>query len=100
MLGFSLKEIKGLLDLKFNKRANASQVRKKTESKLNQILEKKTNLKAIEKTLKHLIKSCDKDNAPIHDCPIIIALQDFHLSPSERDSLPKVKTKPKTRRKL
>lgn len=98
-LGFSLKEIKSLLDLKVDKRAKASQVRKKAESKLSQIAEKKTNLKAIEKVLKHLIKSCDNDDAPIHECPILIALQDFHLSPLERKSLPKIKQKTKTRRK-
>lgn len=98
-LGFSLKEIKNLLALKLNKRAKASQVRQKTEEKLNQINEKKTNLKAIEKVLKHLIRSCDDDHAPVHECPILIALEDFHLSPSERDSIPKIKFKPKTRRK-
>lgn len=79
-LGFSLKEVKTLLDLRIQKGAKAGQVKNKMRKKLNQVRQKQKNLTAIGKVLKKLIVSCDREDAPVGECPILQALQDFELT--------------------
>jgi len=68
-LGFSLKEIKDLIDLKEDPDTNCSNIRNLADSKLSEVKTKIKTLKSMEKQLIKLIKECEsKDNK---DCPII-----------------------------
>ncbi len=86
-LGFSLKEIKSLLNLKADKKAKAGQVKNEMGRKLEQVGRKQKNLSAIAKVLKQMILSCDRENAPVEDCPILKALQEFELNQLESKTL-------------
>jgi DNA-binding transcriptional MerR regulator len=86
-LGFSLKEVKSLLSLRSDKTAKAGQVKNETRKKLEQIRQKQKNLNAIMKVLKHMIDSCDRENVPVEQCPILKSLQDFELNHLERKTL-------------
>lgn len=90
-LGFSLKEIKGFLELRIKPGAKAGQVRKRAQEKLDSIHRKARNLKAIEKVLNRLICSCDDPEAPVEKCPILLAIDDFKLTPSEKKSFQEFK---------
>lgn len=69
-LGFSLKEIKELLDLRVKTTDRCEKVRKRAELKLSEIQRRIRHLKNLEKTLKNLIEDCDR--RVIRDCcPII-----------------------------
>ncbi len=69
-LGFSLKEIKELLNLKIENKETCGQVRLKAESKISEIEIKLSELRKIQAALKKLIKSCEL-NQVTGDCPII-----------------------------
>lgn len=57
-LGFTLVEIKDLLQLDQNSTATCAHVSKKASSKLNEVQEKIKSLKSMEKSLKNIIKAC------------------------------------------
>ncbi len=86
-LGFSLREIKGLLDLRMNKSARAKDVKNITHKKLFQVQYKENNLRAIGRVLKRMIVSCDQEDLPAEQCPILKALVEFKLSDRERRNL-------------
>jgi len=73
-LGFTLKEVAALLKLKIDKKARASQVRKKTEQKLRVVEKKISQLQSIRKVLKNLVSSCHGDKTTDH-CPILQSLE-------------------------
>ena len=68
--GFSLKEIKELLNLRINNSKNRKQAREKAQEKLIEVRAKIKNLKLLEGTLKNLIDDC-KNNKSSKCCPII-----------------------------
>ena len=70
-LGFTLKETKGLLDLKIRNKAKCSDVLDKTESKINEIDNKINDLKKMKKSLKKLATCCVDKDQPLSDCPIL-----------------------------
>ncbi len=72
-LGFSLKEIKELLALRAAPGTTSDDVRKRVQSKIADIEEKMTALKAMKKTLTQLIAACCGDGAA-SDCPILESL--------------------------
>ena len=70
-LGFTLREVKELLELKINNQSKCSDVLKKTESKIIEIDEKINDLKKMKKSLKNLAQCCTSDDMPLSDCPIL-----------------------------
>ncbi len=69
-LGFSLKEVKELLDLQINPDATGADVRQRAEAKLAGIEEKMKILRAMKKSLTNLTAACNGKSS-INDCPIM-----------------------------
>lgn len=74
-LGFSLKEINELLNLRIKSVPRCERVRGKAQSKLNEIQEKIMHLRQLEKTLKSLVSDCE--NRVVSDCCPILAKMEF-----------------------
>lgn len=72
-LGFSLKEIGELLDLRKSPRSSTDDVRKRAQVKIADIERKIKTLGAMKKTLRRLVQSCSSC-APISECPILESL--------------------------
>ena len=72
-LGFTLDEIKGLLDLRVAPGAACDQVKEKAASKLQTVREKINALMAVEKVLKELVDACEKREST-EECPILKAI--------------------------
>lgn len=69
-LGFSLKEIQDLLNLRIRSVETCDRVRNKASAKLEEIRKKISQLKGLEKTMKTLISNCE--NRQVSDCcPIL-----------------------------
>ena len=79
-LGFTLAEIRDLLELRMNSRATCAQVNAKTLEKLQEIDRKIDDLKRIRKTLSRALTQCSNDNAPTTACPILGAFERADLS--------------------
>jgi MerR family mercuric resistance operon transcriptional regulator len=73
-LGFSLKEISGLLALRVNPKENCERVKKRAEAKLEEIDLKIRDLKRIKKVLTEVTVACVASK-PISDCPILGAFE-------------------------
>lgn len=69
-IGFSLKEIKELLDLRVTPRATTVDVRKRAMEKIVDIGEKIQRLRAMKKSLEILVNSCCED-VSASECPIL-----------------------------
>jgi len=72
-LGFSLREIKELLELTTVPRAKSGRVRQLAQSKLAEIDHKIQDLEAMKRTLTDLVCACD-GRSPLTSCPIIESL--------------------------
>ncbi len=72
-LGFSLDEIKGLMDLQHDPTASKADVKERTEEKIRTIREKIQDLTRILVALEQLNESCD-GHGSIEECPILEAL--------------------------
>lgn len=72
-LGFSLREVKELLNMRQVPRAKAASVRRLAEAKLAEIEHKIRDLEAMRKTLNDLLCECDSRRS-IASCPIIESL--------------------------
>jgi MerR family copper efflux transcriptional regulator len=75
-LGFSLEQIRALLDLWQNRRRPSRQVKTLAQEHLDEIDKKLRELQAMKTTLSHLVHCCAGDDRP--DCPIIDSLADEH----------------------
>lgn len=73
-LGFTLKEIIGLLRLRVSSAAKCGDVKRKAETKLRDVRAKVQSLKAMEKTLLNLVKTCRSQRTTGH-CPILRSLE-------------------------
>jgi Cu(I)-responsive transcriptional regulator len=73
-LGFSLEQIRELLDLWQNRRRPSRQVKALAQAHLDEIDQKLRELQAMKATLSHLVHCCSGDDRP--DCPIIDSLAD------------------------
>lgn len=71
-LGFSLEQIRELLDLWQNRRRPSRQVKALAQAHLDEIDQKLRELQAMKATLSHLVHCCSGDERP--DCPIIDSL--------------------------
>ena len=74
-LGFTLKEIKELLQLRFETRGECKEVKKLAEEKLIDIQKRIEDLEKIKSTLKDLIEKCPEKGS-ILECPIISSIED------------------------
>jgi len=72
-LGFSLRDIKGLLDLRVTRGATCTSVRKRTEAKIADVRAKREKLLEIEQALVKLAAAC-RGRGPTSSCPILDAL--------------------------
>lgn len=70
-LGFTLKEVKELLELKIRNQSKCSDVLEKTNKKIIEINEKIKDLKKMKKSLDGLAKCCTSDDMPLSSCPIL-----------------------------
>ena len=74
-LGFTLREIRELLELRMEAGASCGDVRERAEEKLEAVEEKLRDLRAIESTLRSLISACE-DSRPVGECPILESLDE------------------------
>ena len=72
-LGFSLDQIRELLDLWQNRTRSSRQVKALAQAHMAEIDAKLQELTAMRATLAHLVHCCHGDDRP--DCPIIASLQ-------------------------
>ena len=72
-LGFTLEEIRGLLDLVGEGEYTCAEVRDRTSEHLVEVEAKIRDLKRIQRSLKAMIATCSDGSMP--DCPIIDALR-------------------------
>lgn len=72
-LGFSLKEIKELLNLRTEPHSSGADVRQKIVAKISDLDEKMKTLRAMKKDLIQLRDACDGTSS-ITDCPILKSL--------------------------
>lgn len=82
-LGFTLKEIKGLLGLRVDATATRSDVRRQAEAKIEDIIAKIRDLERMKLALQQLMQTCHGDGEAAN-CPILEAL-DREDDPTERE---------------
>ena len=70
-LGFTLKEVKELLELKIRNQSKCSDVLEITNNKIIEINDKIKDLKKMKKSLDGLAKCCTSADIPLSDCPIL-----------------------------
>ncbi|CAN5298433.1 Cu(I)-responsive transcriptional regulator [soil metagenome] len=75
-LGFSLPEIKELLNLWQNRRRPSRLVKAMAEAHIAELDRKAQELLSMKATLEHLVHCCHGDDRP--DCPILEGLADGH----------------------
>lgn len=73
-LGFTLSEIKELLELRMDEDTTCSEIRDEAQKKYRDVIQKIEDLQRIEATLVDLIDSC-ADDGPKGKCPILDALE-------------------------
>ena len=73
--GFTLREIRELVDLKTSSDARCAEVRERTEDKLLEVEKKLANLKTLRKQLKQLIRDCPPGDRGVDGCNIIRDLE-------------------------
>lgn len=69
-LGFTLHEVKELLNLRVSSTARCGDVQQKAQTKLKQVMEKIRDLQALDRTLLHLVRACRAGQTTDH-CPIL-----------------------------
>ncbi|HYW93981.1 MAG TPA: MerR family transcriptional regulator [Bacteroidales bacterium] len=74
-LGFTLGEIKDLLNLRVDDRADCSKVKRKAEEKYQHVTDKIRDLERIRDVLVDLIDSCAGGHVPADQCPILKAME-------------------------
>lgn len=74
-LGFTLNEIKELLELSRNPKATKADIRNRAEKKVDDIRQKIHDLSRIMSALEHLITECDGHGSAL-ECPILKSLTD------------------------
>lgn len=74
-LGFTLKEIKELLELRVDPETTCQTVKARTEEKIENVEAKIRDLRRIQQALMRLAETCT-GAGPTSDCPILEAMQD------------------------
>lgn len=75
-LGFTLAEIRGLLELRVNDEATCRDVKTQAEEKISEVDAKMQDLKRIRSALSNLAEACTGGQGPTSDCPILDALME------------------------
>ncbi len=70
-LGFTLKEVASLLDLRLGAKSTCGDVQQKAESKILEVNQKIQDLKRIKRSLQNLAKACKNKSASVSECPIL-----------------------------
>lgn len=78
-LGFTLREIAELLNLRVNSAARCGDVQRKAQAKLAQVEAKVHDLEALARALKDLIRVC-RAGQPTDRCPILKSLEEERRS--------------------
>ncbi len=74
-LGFSLKEIRELLDLRLDPDATCADIKDRAQGKIDAINEKVKTLQRMKRSLDKLLTACDgKATLPADECPILASL--------------------------
>lgn len=73
-LGFTLAEIKDLLDLRVDDEATCRDVQARAEDKLGEVEEKIRSLQQIRDALARLAETCEGTEGPTSNCPILDAM--------------------------
>ena len=73
-LGFTLREIKGLLQLRVDPETACAEVKEQAAEKIADVKQKISDLKRIERALNNLMNTC-RGSGPIDDCPILKHLE-------------------------
>jgi MerR family copper efflux transcriptional regulator len=73
-LGFSLREVRELLQLHDDPQATKGEVRERTEAKIADIRKKIADLSRMLAALETLVAACD-GHGPVMECPILQALE-------------------------
>lgn len=73
-LGFTLREIKGLLELRVDPYTTCAEVKSRAAEKIADVKQKISDLKSIERALDKLINNC-RGSGPIDECPILKHLE-------------------------
>lgn len=73
-LGFSLKEIGDLLSLRVDPNTSCSDIKSRTETKIEAIVDKIKSLQRMKKALEDVSRACS-GRGPITECPILEALE-------------------------
>ncbi|MFB6098951.1 MAG: Zn(2+)-responsive transcriptional regulator [Salinibacter sp.] len=84
-LGFTLAEIKDLLELRVDDEATCRDVKAQAEEKLEDVNEKIHDLERIREALSRLADACTGGGGPTSECPILDAMQNeeiFHRATS------------------
>lgn len=84
-LGFSMSDIKGLLDLVDGREFTCGEVHALTVKHADQVRDKINDLKRLEKTLRTIASECTGEQVP--ECPIVDALLDSRGVESLTDSV-------------
>lgn len=74
-LGFTLREIKELLELRLDPKSNCTDVKPRALAKINEIDSKIATLQRMKEALVKLTRACS-GKGTISDCPILDALED------------------------
>ena len=74
-LGFTLAEIKGLLDLRVDDGATCRDVQAQAEEKLDDVKEKIRDLQRIRDALTRLAAACEGGGGPTSECPILDTME-------------------------
>ncbi len=69
-LGFTLKEVKELLDLQSKRKITGAEVRVKAEEKIGEIRKKVADLKQMEAALSELCRVCGAGEQAIRECRV------------------------------
>ncbi|HFB97511.1 MAG TPA: MerR family transcriptional regulator [Bryobacterales bacterium] len=72
-LGFSLEQIRGLLELRTAQGARCEDVRRRAEEKIRELDAKIQALERMKEALQSLVRAC-AGSGPVIDCPIIESL--------------------------
>ena len=73
-LGFTLREIKGLLELRVDPETTCAEVKEQAAEKIADVKQKISDLKKIERALNKLMNTC-RGSGPIDECPILEHLE-------------------------
>lgn len=70
-LGFTLREVKELVELQSKKKVTGSQVKQKADRKIEEIRKKISDLQKMEKSLRTLSRMCGEGAQAVQECKVM-----------------------------